>query len=188
MCGWNSLDIPTLQQYYAYDGVLHDIDINVLEFIAVIFAICAAIHMLHRDPTYDNALYTHIHVWTDNKSCQSWMNRHRANHPLHAFLLQMFVLLQVQHRIVVTVGHYPGVINVYADAASRKFNVPRGEQLREELSCLPLLPYPNHLICDIVGIASRPSANISSLARDALISLDGVRGWITRRAIGLTPC
>ena len=128
LCGWNSLDIPTLCQYYANDDLLHDVDINILEFIAVIIALCAAIRMLHVDPTYDKTSYTHIHVWTDNQSCKSWMLKHKANQPLHSFLLQLFVLLQIQNRIVVTVGHYLGSINVYADAASRKFCVPQGEQ------------------------------------------------------------
>ena len=177
--GWNSLDIPTLSQYYANDGLLHDVDINILEFIAVIIALCAAIRMLYHDPMRDDTLHAHIHVWTDNRSCQSWMSRHRSDHPLHSFLLQLYVLLQVQHRITVTVGHYPGSINVYADAASRKFCVPHGEQYRQELSLLPLLPYPSHLIPDIVAIASKPSASTSSLAHAALISLDGVHGWIS---------
>ena len=66
---------------------------NILEYIAVIFAICAAIRMLYHDPTYDSALYTNIHVWTDNRACQSWIIKHQANHPLHSFLLQMYVLI-----------------------------------------------------------------------------------------------
>ena len=162
-------------------------DINIFEFTAVIYSLSAAIHMLFRNPSYDTKSYTHIHVWTDNCSCQSWMIKHRANHSLHSFLLQLFVLLQVRYRIVVTVGHYPGSINVYADAASRKFCVPHGEQYRQELSLLPRLLYPSHLIKDIVAIASMRSANISSLARDALISLDGLHGWVTRSTMGSTP-
>jgi hypothetical protein len=187
LCGWNSLDIPTLNQYYTSDGLLHDVDINILEFIAVLFALCAAIRFMHHAHMYDNTSHTHVHVWTDNRSCQSWMIKHRSNHPLHSFLLQLYVLLQVQHRITVTVGHYPGSINVYADAASRKFCVPHGEQYRQELMLLPLLPYPSHLIQDIVEIATKPSANTSSLALSALTSLDGVHGWIMQGTIGLIP-
>ena len=184
LCGWDSLDIPTLTQYYTSDGLLHNVDINILEFIAVIVGLCAAIRMLHHDITFDMNSHTHIHVWTDNTSCQSWMLCYWSNHPLHSFLIQMFVLLQVQFRIVVTVGHYPGSINVYADAASRKFCVPHGEQYQRELSLLPLLPYPHCLIQDIVAIATKRLVNTSSLARDALISLGGVHGWITHSATG----
>jgi len=178
-CGWNSLDIPTLYKYCANDGVLHDVDINILEFIAVIFALCATLPMLQSICALESQTHTHIHVWTDNRSCQSWMLKHRSDHPLHAFLLQIYVLLQVQYRLTVTVGHYPGCINVYADAASRKFKVPNGERYRAELSLLPCLPYPTHLIHDISAIARQPFSTISSLALAALTSLDGVRGWIT---------
>jgi hypothetical protein len=187
LCGWNSLDIPTLSQYLTSHGVMHDVDINILEFIAVIFALCAAILVLQSPSTPSSNEHTHVHVWTDNRSCQSWMLKHRSDHPLHAFLLQLFVLLQMQYRITVTVGHYPGCINVYADAASRKFRVPNGEQYQKELSLLPLLPYPHHLIHDIERVARRPSFDTLSLAHVALTSLVGVRGWIMRETIGLTP-
>jgi hypothetical protein len=182
--GWNTLDIPDLNAYYSTDGLLHDVDINILEFIAVIFALCATIRMLFLDHMHDNDTHTHIHIWTDNQSCRSWMIKHRANHPLHSFLLQLYVLIQVQHRVTVTVGHYPGCINVYADAASRKFQVPQGEQYRMKLDLLPILPYPSRLISDIVAIANTPSVSTSSLARNALISLGGVHGWITQKTIG----
>jgi hypothetical protein len=184
--GWNSLDIPTLTQYFAADGVLHDVDINILEFIAVIIALCAVLPILRPKSAVKCISHTHIHVWTDNKSCQSWMMKHRSDHPLHAFLLQLFVLVQVRHHLTVTVGHYPGCINVYADAASRKFLVPNGEAYRAELSHLPVLPYPNHLIRDISAIAMVPSSTTSSLAHSALTSLDGVHGWLTQQTTGLT--
>ena len=113
------------------------------------------------------------------------MIKHRSDHSLHSFLLQLYVLLQAQHRITVTVGHYPGSINVYSDAASRKFRVPHGKRYQQELSLLPLLPYLNPLNRDIVAIGNKPSANTSSLAPSALPSLVGVHGWIMRETIGL---
>jgi len=187
LCGWNSLDIPTLTHYYAADGILREVDINILEFNAVICALCAAIPVIHSHSDYNHEQHTHVHVWTDNRSCQSWMLKHRSDHPLHAFLLQLYVLLRVQYRLSVTVGHYPGCINVYADAASRKFRVPNGDQYREELSHLPTLPYPPHLIRDISAIARLPSSTTSSLVLAVLTSLGGVRGWIMREGMDSIP-
>ena len=72
---------------------MHDVDINILEFIAVIFGLCAAILVLESTSLHTSDKHTHVHVWTDNRSCQSWMLKHRSDHPLHAFLLQLYVFL-----------------------------------------------------------------------------------------------
>ncbi len=41
--GWNSFNVPALLQYVGYDGNVADTDINLLEFVAVIMALCAVI-------------------------------------------------------------------------------------------------------------------------------------------------
>jgi len=181
--GWNSFSMPQLSQHTGVDGNLKDVDINILEFIAALVAVTAVIpHLLraHADRTATKPL--HIHVWTDNTSCMSWMLLHRSVHPLHAFLVQVFALTKVLFGIVVTVGHIPGVLNVYADAASRRFQLSNGQgpALRAFLEPQCRLCLPRLLMTDIVGIATRPSTNTSTQTLSALTALDGVRGWISQ--------
>ena len=110
----------------------------------------------------------------------SWMLLHRCEHPLHAFLVQVLVLIKVVYGIVITVGHIPGVLNVYADAASRGFQLPNGQgpALRAFLEPQRRLPLPRRLMTDIVAIATKPSSTTSTQTLSALMALDGVRGWI----------
>ena len=70
------------------------------------------------------------------------MLTHRAHHPLHLYLLQVVAFVKITYNVTVTAGHVPGVVNVYADAASRAFKLDNGQgpRLREELSRLPRLP------------------------------------------------
>jgi hypothetical protein len=73
------------------------------------------------------------------------MTKHRAAHPLHLFLLQVFSHLQLIAGILVTISHLPGKVNIYADATSRSFLVPNGPEIRaflpplEQVSCAPVL-------------------------------------------------
>ena len=41
--GWNSFNAPDLLQYVGYDGNVADTDVNLLEFVAAIMALCAVI-------------------------------------------------------------------------------------------------------------------------------------------------
>ena len=110
-----------------------------------------------------------IHLWTDNTACRSWMTKHRAAHPLHLFLLQVFSHLQLITGILVTIGHLPGKVNIYADATSRSFLVPNGPEIRaflaplEQVSCAPAL------LSTMTTVSALGFEHISETAPEALL-------------------
>jgi hypothetical protein len=150
------------------------LDINVLEFIASIMAVIQLFNHLVSNglPTHN----VHCHVWSDNTSCLSWMRTNRASHPLHLFLLQIFSLIQIRSGMVITMGHVPGVLNIYADAASRYFRCTNGQAIREHLHSLPSLALPATFIADTMRIAKLQSSDISNGVLESLIALDRVIG------------
>ena len=99
-----------------------------------------------RDPSFpptqsDRPL--HLHLWTDNSSALCWLTKHKSLTPLNAYVIQLFSHIQARHQVLVTVGHVPGKANVLADAVSRNFRVPNGDQMREQLSTVPrVIPLP----------------------------------------------
>ena len=56
----------------------------------------------------------------------------------------MVTFLKVTYNVTVTMGHVPGVMNVYADAASRQFKLPNGQgpAIRAEMQKRPRIPWP----------------------------------------------
>jgi hypothetical protein len=180
--GWNSFNAPDLLTHVGYDGHVADADINLLEFVAAVMALCAVISGCLRGRPEGGA-HVHIHIWTDNTSCLSWMLTHRAHHPLHLYLLQVVAFVKITYNVTVTAGHVPGVVNVYADAASRDFKLDNGQgpRLRKEMSLLPRLPWPTGLMADINRVAMSRCSITSTRTHDALMALGGVRGWITRQ-------
>ena len=182
--GWNSLSMPLLTQHLDVDGQPRDVDINVLEYIAAMVALVAvlrAISLAHVGRDASQRL--HVHFWTDNTASMPWMLTNRAVYPLHVFLVQVMALLKVSLGITATVGHIPGTLNVYADAASRAFQLPNGQgpAMRVAMNHLPRLPLPTGLMEDIVLIATKPSTTTSTQTLSALTALAGVRGWILQR-------
>ena len=79
-------------------------------------------------------------------------------------------------------GHVPGVVNIYADAASRQFQLANGQgpAIQAEMEKLPRIPWPDGLLSDINRTAMSRSSATSSQVHAALTALDGVRGWIMR--------
>jgi hypothetical protein len=138
---WGSTSMSHIASFINSAGVTKTLDINVIEFTAAV--VLAA--TLLADTRLTGVACTHIHIWTDNTSCRSWMTKHRAAHPLHLFLLQVFAHLQLISGVLITVGHIPGAVNIYADAASRSFQVPDGPRIRafllplEQRDCAPCL-------------------------------------------------
>ena len=119
-----------------------------------------------------------MHIWTDDKSCLSWMTMNRSHHPLHLYLLQVVTFLKVTYNVTVTMGHVPGVVNIYADAASRQFQLTNGQgpAIRAEMEKLPQIPWPIGLLSNISRITTSRSSDISCQVHAALMALDGVRG------------
>jgi len=140
--GWNSFSFPELGVHRAEEGRESDVDINVLEYVAAIMGFCAVLPLIvhNRQECGDNS-HIHVHIWTDNTACMSWMLMHRVEHPLHLFLCQVLSLLRVMFNITLTVGHIPGVKNVVADAASRQ-SICRSGMDRSSSSSVTSHSYP----------------------------------------------
>jgi hypothetical protein len=150
----------------------------VLEFIASLLAICSLLPTVEERHMTASLTHTHVHLWTDNTACMSWMLTNRVAHPLHLFLCQVVTLIRLHFNLTLTVGHIPGSRNVFADAASRQFDQPeRDGPLLEALALLPRLPFPTVLTDAIVRHARLESEITSQSALAALTVLDGVRGW-----------
>ena len=187
--GWNYFNAPELLQFVSYDGNVAEADINLLEFVAAMIALCAVIVSRLQLRKGGEHAHEHIHIWTDNTSCLSWMMTHRAHHPIHLYLLQVLAFIKVTFNVTVTAGHVPGVVNVYADAASRHFHLDNGQgsRLRREMNLLPRLPWPVALMTDINRVAMRRCSTTSTRTQDALTALDGVRGWSMQQQMPSPP-
>lgn len=179
--GWLSTDVATISTYVDVDGTSKPLDINVLEFIAAILAAASAILHLLSHTTTTAPAFRHVHIWTDNTSCKSWLTRYRANHPLHSFLLQVFSHLQIRSSSLVTIGHIAGSVNVLADAASRKFHCPNGPIIRLQLEQLRQLPVSPTFLQEIALVATSPSLTASKVALLALTSVDSIIGSTSPR-------
>ena len=168
--GWFSNNLKNMSSYIQHDGTTVPMDINVLEFIATLITAFSAVATL---PSYNGKTNNrHIHIWTDNTSCKTWLTKFSAVHPLHCCLLQVFGFIQARHHCLITVGHIKGEINTFADAASRNFNCPNGQNLRQQLNLLPLLPSFSNFILALEDVALTPSFNISQLLTKSLMILD----------------
>jgi hypothetical protein len=164
-CSWGSASLSCLQSYLSADGTVVPVNINVLEFAGCVWAAMAATDAIQSSPTsYCNR---HIHILCDNTSCVFWVLKHRAEHPIHLFLLYVFALLQIYHRVVITLGYLEGKLNVHADAASRGFNCPEGSQIFEELQPLTKTQLSPVFERSLVRLSAAAFENISSILQEA---------------------
>ena len=174
--GWYSTAIDQLINYYNASDTLVPIDINVLEFLASILSIlCLLLHLRSHNVT---TIDLHIHVYTDNTSAKSWLTRQISTHPLHAFLLQVLTHVQVHFGIILTYGYLKGELNIYADAASRHFNVPNGASLRSYLSQYTRFPTCTTFLQRIVSVATKPSMTISQVAVKSHTVAEELISWL----------
>ena len=185
--GWNSTSLPELRMYCP-SGNEQDVDINILEFIAGILAVCSLLPaILARQAESATHAHLHVHLWTDNTACMAWILTHRTAHPLHLFLCQVMSLLRVLFNITLTSGHLPGKTNSVADPASRQFDQLEDIKLLEELSLWPRLPFPSDLTFAIVEAAMPRCEDTSQPVLAVLTALGGVRGWATLPPTVSTP-
>ena len=173
---WCGLMFTELTSISLTSGERRPIDINVLEFIASLVTAIALIQILD---TLPNTTPRHIHIWSDNTSCLSWMKRHKADHPNHSFLLYCFSFLQVSHNLLITQGHILGHLNIYADAPSRNFNCPEGERIRLFLNHLPHWTPPTGFMNGIIQAFNMPSPTTSLMLAAALTALEYVPFSVT---------
>ena len=69
--GWNSTSLPELRMYCP-SGNEQDVDINILEFIAGILAVCSLLPaILVRQAESATHAHLHVHLWTDNTDCMA---------------------------------------------------------------------------------------------------------------------
>jgi hypothetical protein len=180
---WCGLMFTELTSVSLTSGERRPVDINVLEFIASLITAIALIQILDSLP---NTTPRHIHIWSDNTSCLSWMKRHKADHPNHSFLLYCYSFLQVSHNLLITQGHIPGHLNIYADAPSRNFNCPDGEIIRLFLNHLPHWTPPARFMNGIIQAFNMPSPTTSLMLAAALTALEYVPSSVTVLPIPLS--
>jgi hypothetical protein len=174
---WFTSDIADLPFYSSLLHTMLPTDINLIEFIALIITLrCMIFTHIHAHGTCTNC---HFHIWCDNTSCLSWIRRHRALQPIHSMLLQLFTLLQVHFQIMVTVAHIPGCINIYADAPSRKFQVPNLAHIHEVLSLVPQLHILPTFSASIATLATCTSDVPLQQVQGGLMLLDVSIGMIS---------
>jgi len=173
---WCGLMFTELTSVSLTSGERRPVDINVLEFIAALITAIALIQTLDTLPT---TTPRHIHIWSDNTSCLSWMKRHKADHPNHSFLLYCYSFLQVSHNLLITQGHILGHLNIYADASSRNFHCPNGEDIRSFLHHLPHWTPPPGFMNGIIQAFNLPSPSTSQMIAAALMALEYVPSSIT---------
>lgn len=176
--GWAQAFVPSLTTYFRHDDVSQPININALEFLAALLSITHLLYYLRACaiPT----LRMHIHVYTDNSNCKSWMTTYCTSHPLHCFLLQVFSLLQTSLGLIVTVGHVKGSLNIWADAASRNFICPEGPSLQAHLSHLPhRFPTSLQFLQRVKLVAETPSLPTSDLVQHALTAVAELISWLS---------
>jgi hypothetical protein len=151
---WMQMLLREFTHYMSATGCMDEMNINVLEFAQAVVSVIAFIAWA-RSVGLPLA-GCHIHVWTDNSSAFSYIRRNRATHPFHLLLLQIMSLLMVQHGILLTVGHIPGIHNVVADAISREFAVPNGSNIRASLAPVPRLYLADRALTFLRVVARLP--------------------------------
>ena len=127
--------IPRLSTVTRGTAIPNTDTINIYEFLAALIAL-SSVTIRGRPASLPASAQWHVHIWTDNTSCLSWLTSHKSNHPLIVHLLRTFSTIQVRSNLLVTMGHIPGCKNTLADAASRGFQTPTGSQSSTALSHL----------------------------------------------------
>lgn len=139
---YGTYSIPRLLSLASTANIPNTDRINVYEFLAALIAL-TAVTTRGRPASLQADVQWHIHIWTDNTSCLSWMTSHKSKHPLIVHLLRVHSAIQVRSNLLLTMGHIPGSNNILADAASRGFRTPSGSQSLAVLSHLtPQTPLP----------------------------------------------
>jgi hypothetical protein len=110
-------------------------DINVHEFTALILTAILGVQIITSSPQYLNK-NRHLHIWCDNTSAVFRARSNRSHLPIYSLLLTILAYIQVKYQCFITVGHIKGALNIFGDATSRNFQVPRGDEIRQMLSTL----------------------------------------------------
>lgn len=162
-------DLPDFIKYITADASYADVHINILEAVAAVLLFAAlAVHIRRQPPpSYPPSCtrpFIHVHLWTDNTSALYWLSKNRSRTPFTQLLFALFCHLQLMSGVVLTMGHIPGVLNVFADAISRHFQVPHGTALRAQLSRPEMLQWTlsSQWVNDMMRQSTEPSLLTSS--------------------------
>ena len=120
---WDEATVPDTT-YFRSSGETSAISNNVFEF----FAILSGLAIVARDNRH-----LHVHVHTDNTAALAWTQKCRGDSGFHTFLIRVLCDVQIATGLHLTAGHVSGVNNVQADAISRQFNVPGGDEIRAQV-------------------------------------------------------
>jgi len=178
---WIGVDIHST--HYTVSDVNKEIDINIYEYIAVIIGFFYAIKMLNRDNLSNVEGYMRnkrIHVHTDNTSCISWVQKRRSESPTHAVLMQLTTMLQIEYGCLLTLSHIPGVLNIEADAISRRFQVPNGLNIRERVQILPREKMNLPLLRSLEDALNLRDASLFTVGLAARTALERATGCVSR--------
>ena len=156
---------------------------NAAECTADVLAAVAAIECVAKNRPIRGA---HIHIRTDNESAVAWINRGRAPGSYQNFLMIFVCMLQIELEVLITASHVPGHENTIADAISRRFQVPNGSTIRQNLSSLKQLDSSPvwTFFCDALKRRS-PAPSLS--LREARMALANVRTIVSDQSPGPLP-
>jgi hypothetical protein len=172
------LNFPFWHHFLTAQGTLEPVNINLLEFVAAIFGIILYITTVLPPPTPNTHARRkfHLHVWTDNMTTYWTIRKCRSRFPLYNILLQILALAQVHYNVLVTIGHYPGRLNIYSDAVSRQFQVPNALEILAFLQHLPHYRIGNAWTRSIILLALLPSLHPLQSLHSALTGLASISG------------
>ena len=167
------------QQYFVNEKAV-EIDINIYEYMAVLLGMIIAVRALRILHGENGARLKRIHVFTDNSSCISWMRNRRSQSVTHAILMQLTTIIQLEYSFILTTSHIPGVQNTVADAISRRFEVPDGHLIREQLHRIVQEPVPAHLLNNFENALSTRNSTLYTVELAVRTALANVNGCVLR--------
>jgi len=178
---WVGVDIQNT--HYTVGDVNKEIDINIYEYIAVIIGFIYAIKILNNNNFLNEEGYIRnkrVHVHTDNTSCISWVHKRRSESPTHAVLMQLTTMLQIEYGCLLTLSHIPGILNVEADAISRRFQVPNGSNIRERIQLLPREEMNVPLLKSLEDALRMQDVSLFTVGLAARTALERATGCVSR--------
>ena len=175
---WMAAEI-TARHYFVNDAAV-EIDINIFEYLAVLLGMIFAVQSLRRMHGENGARMKRIHIMTDNSSCISWIRKRRSQSVAHAIFMQLTTVIQIEYAFILTTSHIPGVQNTVADAISRRFEVPDGKQIREQLRHLAQETTPTPLLNSLESALAARNSTLSTVALAVRTALVNVSGCVSR--------
>ena len=143
-------------------------DINVHEFTALVLTAIQGVQIITSSPKYQNK-NRHLHIWCDNTSAVFRARSNRSHLPIYSLLLTILAYIQVKYHCFITIGHIKGALNIFSDATSRNFLVPRGNEIRQMLNTLEQWQPSNDLVKLMLdGYSSSRATDWSTIVKSTM--------------------